>query len=134
MATGRVQIGFFHTRTWPTDQDLWSGPGPFTKRVFFPRPEPGPVKGLGLICGPTKKKRRMKPNQLKIFFVFLRKKNHNSSAAQTTNPNESQIKSTIPIQISYSQKPNTFEIKLFTETKYIWNQNLKQVHARNIKS
>ena len=61
----------------------------------------------------------MKPNQLKKIFVFLRKKNHNSSAAQTTNPNESQIKSTIPIQISYSQKPNTFEIKLFTETKYI---------------
>ena len=47
---------------------------------------------------------------------------------------KSQIKSTIPIQISYSQKTNTFEIKLFTKTKYILNKNLRQAHARNIKS
>ena len=55
---------------------------------------------------------------IKKKIVFMKKKNHNS-AAQTTNPNESQINSTITIQISNSQKPNTFEIKLFTETKYI---------------
>ena len=112
MATGRVQTRFFHTRTWPSDQDLWSGLGPFTKQVFFPRPGPGPVKGLGLIRGLTKKKNFFEAQSIKKKIVFLRKKNHSSSAAQTTNPNESQIKSTIPIQISYSQKPNTFEIKI----------------------
>ena len=78
----------------------------------------GPVKGLGPIHGLTKKK-KFEAQSIKKNIVFLRKKNHSSNVAQTGYPNESQIKSTIPIQISYSQKPNTFEIKLFTETKYI---------------
>ena len=63
MATGRVRVGFLYTRTRPVGQDLWLGPGPLTKRVFFlsPKPAPagpyGPVKGLGPIRGPTKKKK-----------------------------------------------------------------------------
>ena len=52
MATGRVRAGFFYTRTRPAGQDLWPGPDPLTKQVFFQ----GPVKGLGPIRGPTKKK------------------------------------------------------------------------------
>ena len=40
MATGRVQAGFFHTRTRPAGQDPRPGPGPFTKRIFFRGPDP----------------------------------------------------------------------------------------------
>ena len=63
ITTGRVRAEFFHTRTWPAGQDLRPGPSPFTKQVFFPRPRPAlarprrPVKGLGPIHGPTKKKK-----------------------------------------------------------------------------
>ena len=57
MATGRVRAGFFYIRTRPAGQDPWPGPGPLTKRIFFPGPT-GPVKGLGPICGPTKKKKK----------------------------------------------------------------------------
>ena len=35
MATGRVWAGFFHTRTRLAGQDLWPGPGPFIKQIFF---------------------------------------------------------------------------------------------------
>ena len=52
MATGRVRARFFYTRTRPAGQDLWPGPNLLTKQVFFQ----GPVKGLGPIRGPTKKK------------------------------------------------------------------------------
>ena len=62
MATDRVRARFFYIQTWPAGQDPWPGPGPLTKRVFFPGPRPtptgptGPVKGLSPICGSTKKK------------------------------------------------------------------------------
>ena len=35
MATGWVWAGFFHTRTRLAGQDLWPGPGPFIKQIFF---------------------------------------------------------------------------------------------------
>ena len=68
MATGRVQARFFHIRTRPAGQDPWPRPGPFTKQIFFLRPEPastrprklhGPhwaVVLQGPFCGPIKKK------------------------------------------------------------------------------
>ena len=43
MEISRVLARFFHTQTWPTDQDLWPEPNPFTKWVFFSRPKPAPV-------------------------------------------------------------------------------------------
>ena len=52
MATGRVRAGFFYTRTRPAGQDPRPEPDLLTKWVFLP----GPVKGLGPICGSTKKK------------------------------------------------------------------------------
>ena len=65
MATGWVRAGFFYTRTRLMGQFPWPGPGPLTKRVFFPGPRPtpdgpcGPVKGLGPIHGPTQKKKKI---------------------------------------------------------------------------
>ena len=43
MATGRVWAGFFHIRTRPVGQDLWPGPGPFIKWIFFPGAQTRPV-------------------------------------------------------------------------------------------
>ena len=61
MATSRVQAGFFYTRIRPAGQDPWPGPDPLTKWVFFSGPT-SPIKGLGLIRGPTKKKNFLDPN------------------------------------------------------------------------
>ena len=65
MATGRVRAGFFHIRARPAGQDLRPRPGPFTKRIFFPGPEPAPagprwaVVLQGPFCGPIKKKKKV---------------------------------------------------------------------------
>ena len=103
MATGQV----FYTHTRPAGHDLWPGLGLFIKRIFFPGPKPAPPSPTSP-AQPTNLQPLIVAQSIKKKNVFLRKKNHSSSAAQTTNPNKTQIKSTIPIQISNSQKPNTF--------------------------
>ena len=73
MATGRVRAGFFHTRTRPAGQDPWHGHGLFRVPGYFlgPGPAPvgphGPCLGIGLIFGPTKKKKKLSPD---LFLPF----------------------------------------------------------------
>ena len=40
MATCRVWVGFFHTRTLPVGLPWKPGPDPFIKRIFFSTPNP----------------------------------------------------------------------------------------------
>ena len=92
---------------------------------FFSRsPDPpplGPVKGLGPIRGPTKKK-ILKPNQLKKKICFPEKK---ESQQQCNTNNKSKWIS--------SQIHHTHSNFLFTETKYIWNQTIhgNQIHLKS---
>ena len=61
MATGQVQVGFFHTQTQPAGQDLWPEPDPFTKLVFFPGAQTCPTNPI-------------KPCQIKAHSVAKSKK------------------------------------------------------------
>ena len=73
MAMGWVRAGFFHTRTRPTGQDLWPGPGPFRVPGFFSGPglAPAEPRGPHLEIRPNswpnqkKKKKKIKPR-----FIF----------------------------------------------------------------
>ena len=105
MATSRVRARFFYTRTQPAGQDLWPEPGPLTKRVFFP----GPVKGLGPIHGPTKKK-NSDPNTITIININTNTENTNTDFRSTFSLSKSQSKHKFQIydfHFSLSQIINT---------------------------
>ena len=77
MATSQVRAGFFHTETRPVGQDLWPGPSPFTKRVFFPRPGPAPVGPHGPNSWPNQKKKER--IEVQIYFCLHSSLYSNSS-------------------------------------------------------
>ena len=68
MATGRVRAEFFNTRTRPAGQDLQPEPGPFTKRIFFSGPRPGPTSPTGPVPHD-----QSSPKSKTNFFFFLEK-------------------------------------------------------------
>ena len=68
MATGRVQVGFFHTRTRPAGQDPWPEPDPFIKRIFFPGPGPAPTGPMGPAGPVPHDQSSPAQNQKQIFF------------------------------------------------------------------
>ena len=47
MATGRVRVGFLHTRARPAGLDPRPEPGPISKRIFFTGPRPAPPGPAG---------------------------------------------------------------------------------------
>ena len=67
MATGWVRAEFFHTRTRPAGQDPRPEPGPFTKRIFFPGPEPGSTGPTGP-AGPVPHDQSSPKSKTKFFF------------------------------------------------------------------
>ena len=74
MATGRVRAGFFHTRTRPSGQDPWLGPGLFKVPGFFPGPGPAPAEprlGLGPSSWPNQKKKKKKNLSPDLFFPYV---------------------------------------------------------------
>ena len=78
MATGRVRVRFFHTRTRSAGQDTRPGPSPFTKRIFFRGPL-SPAR-FGPKSWPNQKKKKrnhwspkkeLKNKRLLFFAPFL---------------------------------------------------------------
>ena len=76
MATGRVRVGFFHTRTRPAGQDPWPRPAPFRVPGFFPGPRPAPTgphgpRGPRLEIGPNSWPNQKKKKKVQIFFSYV---------------------------------------------------------------
>ena len=118
MATGRVQTGFFETRTWPAGPPLLPGPSPFNKRVFFLAPNlarrvsASPVQPLlGLFHG--------RPIQPNLIYNKI-KKNPNPNTNQSTLLS---VKSSNSIYHLWKKQNSDFYIygQIFTSTQHsLW--------------
>ena len=130
MTTDQVRAGYFHIRTRPAGQDPQSGPGLFTKRIFFPRPGPVPTRPCGLhgphwavvlqgpFCGPIKKNVCL----ILIFSVTKQegKKNTKENPLFSQHPTDlNNWKPTKPIIFSATNRSETllFSLQYFPTSK-----------------